>query len=256
MTESDRGLDYTMVLGNDLSEGIRKIQGTEIPYVVFDHDAFLFQSHLFASGEDVAWDIFNETFDDVDAVYILLTGNIYEYSRKEQKAMNFLRKLYDVSMKHEKLYFITMQMDERQTCLDIPKDIPLRKSGYLCKTEGENSIFNVVVFENRQAYLITIVMKGFVSKHISQPIIDAFHKLMHRFIQEFTSSAPNFNFTSDVKFRWPWQPKPKYDTLNMILSNKMIVEKLMEDPEANETFKNLDYQNIIVNFRVLNKDFL
>ena len=260
----DRGLNYTVVIGNDLAGSKHRID-SDVRYAVYNHDAFFFGEHIFSLGKDLAWKIYNEKFEDVDNIYFLQTGNSYEYSKSERKAMFFLRKLYNVTMKHQKMFFIKMEVDERQQYTDIPADIKIERSGFMGKTGSSNNIFNAILFVDKQAYLVTIVMKDFVSRHISQPIISVFELMVKSYIEKH--GPLKFNFASDEpRIRLPWQDKPVFDSLEKIICTTKDVTTLGDtwefrkcmtsNPETNDAFSKLEYPNILINFRVLNKDFL
>ena len=255
--------NYTVILGNDMRDSIKEVTNLANPfesnhsYVIFNHEAFVFdEKNIFKYGKDAAWNFYEDPMEDVDEIYILLTRGLYEYARYERKAMWFMHKLFNTTMKHQKLHFIKMEVGFEQECADTPKDIVFTKSGFMCKTESDNSIFNAVVFVNKQPYLITLVLKGFVGKSLSQPIIDAFEKRIELFNQEH-GRYPDF-FGVEPKIRLPWKKYPEPDSLvNVINGNDGgFVEYLVNNTDIQDSFQKLEYQNIIINFRVLSRDLL
>lgn len=264
-------MNYTVVIGSDMEDSMREVdphgwnrvtKDYVLRYFKYGTDAFFFDETIFRHKKETAWQFYENPFEGIDDIYILLTGNNYEYSRDERKAMWFLHDIYRVGIKYQRVHFLKMEMDERQKDTSVPRDLVIERSGYFGKTGGENSIFNAVVFVYEQAYLVTIVLKGFIAKNISQPIIDMFDYSIRLFCESH-ERPPKYDFISErPRIHLPWRKKLEFDTLRDVMTytetglSTPYASFLKDNTNIQDAFSQLEYPNILINFRVLNREFL
>ena len=255
-------LGYTLVIGNNMKKSIVPIEHDN-QIIIMGTDAFIFEKGLFLNGVKSANDIYvyrnyPPALPENKNLLIFLLAD--EYSDIEAEGIRKLKRYYDLTLTDEKLQFIKLNISKNQlnSYGSIPVDSAsnIEKSGFLLKTDSENSIFNIITIQSGYVFLITIVLQGFISKSLSQPI--------ERKFRAFVSNKPGLLFRLKENkswFKFPWEkeeePPPDYaDSMKEMIecgsvNGKAFIEALSQSDSFKEAFDKLENKNMIINFRVI-----
>ena len=264
-----------------MNSTVESLDGANNPAFLLDDEAFIFEDNLFRKDwiVDKVYDWFSKVPQRVLHLFLL----DQEYSDEELERIIRFRKLVSITMgKHIMVWRQRGVNDNTKTKeldLDSMWDYNFYTSGFLSKTlstlqskksgDGESksqagyNVFNIYKICTFNVYLITIIMKGFVSKALSSCIEEAFLESTQdfRFNEKLCpivvgEDLVRFHFSKEEswkeKFSFlkelvePTQYTSMYDMLH-----GTFYEHLLEKPEFGNEFNALADQTILINFRAL-----
>ena len=293
MVANTRELDYTVLLGDDLKDSATYISDNLIAFR-FHNDQFIFNSSWTALDVDQFYRHLDPKVDECHILGLTqrcfndkYAGNIATITRmmrcgaqhqrlslygldwkKPLHGWNHLKTTYDsatrdLSPPRLSLYNNSESTENNPCNVDAAGvksgglgrshgDIGaiirwFSKSGYMHTTDDKNSIYNLIEFTGAgHAYILSVVVANFIDKAITKPIERAFLNCIAA-----TGREPNFH-TGGMRL-----PFRKYDSLKDFLNEKIdFREALKEDEEFQNRFTELPYRNVLINMRVLGKEFL
>lgn len=229
-------LNFTAVIGEDLKHNI--FEFNDNIGIFYGEDMFLFDSDLFKNGKSSGI-FFNDYMMNLTKEYP--KNNLYlfllkDYSMKEIYGLETYHKLAKMLLLDYKLFLVTTDDKLRIS------DYIIKSSGFMIRTEFGTCIFNIFTIIGNYVFLITIIMKDFISKVITTTIMNA--------MKEIIPKDVFFRLPSEDCFiHLPW----KYyhsDSLKTLM-NDIFIDRLKHDNDMNTTFNNLENKNLIINIRVI-----
>lgn len=242
-----RPLDYTLVIGDDMKDSLEYIGN--VPAVYFNHDMIYFDPRF--TREDIYQIYQCEKHAEADNQRFFIFGGRQYYTSEEIKNMESLNTMILRGRLH-KPYWYKLQMSPMHD-FNAPCDKEINGSGYVHKTDEINgtSIFNMVDYWYETAYLVTILMKGFVGKDLTLPIIEEFRSCLPR-------EKVNYRYPLSTDFHIPFLGKKKeYKSLSDIMNSGVsFKERIKNNKTFSDAFKELDCKNMVINFHVLDEGFI
>ena len=257
-------LNYTATIGDEFDVGSSIV--CHNPVFFLGNDAFIFETDLFLNGRESGMKLFKELNvlpkfpTDVNLYLFLLS----EYSATQFDGINTFVDVSKLLLSDYKVDFVVAKITRDQKRLEpvfnaplgigyqpIKKDtIDIDKSGFMMKTPNGSNIFNMIITIGHYIILITVIMRGFVSRDITTSIRET--------VRSVVKSGCFFRLPQeDVFIHLPWV-EYKYDSLKEIMSSDFgFIYNLKQNDTMQRAFEKLEDQNILVNVRVIGteKDF-
>lgn len=252
-------LNYCATIGKEFEQNTFPLPNSN-NVIFFGNDAFVFETDLFSDGKPSAFQAFN-MLDiiyrrDITLYLFLLHGNYY--TKKEYDGINMFAHLNEVFLSNYKVKLVKAAITREQVLLPQSPDEPLcgyqpikpqmieiNKSGFLMKTSNGSNIFNMIIIIGRYVFLVTIIMRNFVSREITTSILDT--------IREVVRSGHFYRLPQeDSLIHFPWCNYP-YDSLKTIMCD-IFIKNLKDNETMQQAFVKLEDQNILINVRVLGRE--
>ena len=269
-----RGVNYTHLISKDKSvmdKTIRSIDGANNPVFQLGNEAFIFEDNVFR--KDVVVDNIYDWFcvnEECSTLHLFILDK--HYSKEEIKRITRLRKLVNITMGKKMVVWRQTAIMESDIdmigdhSLDIPSlyEVPFSSSGFTGKTQEKKkgpeeyqgyNVFNIFRIGTKNVYLITIIMKDFVSKSLSSSIVSAFN-----------TSEVEYSLGLPRKFHYDKKPsiREKFSFLNKVLGEKeyasmyeMLADRFYENlkiiPAFNVEYADLEDKDILINFRAISE---
>lgn len=257
-------LNYTATIGDEFNGVSSLICGN--PVFFLGNDAFIFETDLFLNGRESGMQLFRELnvlpkFPTDVHLYLFLLS---EYSSKQFDGINAFADISKLLLSDYKVNLVVAKITRDQKRLVQVMDAPLGigyqpieketididKSGFMMKTPNGSNIFNMIITIGHYIILITVIMRGFISRDITTSIQET--------VRSVVKSGCFFRLPQeDVFIHFPWV-EYKYDSLKEIMSSDFgFIYNLKQNDTMQRAFEKLEDQNILVNVRVIGteKDF-
>lgn len=233
--------------------------------IFFGNDAFIFETDMFVDGKESGMWLFKQlntlprVSSDFHLYLFLLSG---DYSETEFDGINAFAETSKVVLSDYKVNLVKAKFTEKQKEIRIshPDHLflyhayqPIKKetididhSGFMMKTPNGSNIFNMLIVIGDYLILITVVMRGFISREITTSIIET--------IRDIVRSGNFFRLPQeDSLIHFPWCDYP-YDSLKEIMSAETgFLYKLKQNDTMQKAFEKLEDKNILINVRVIGK---
>ena len=257
-------LNYTATIG-EIFEGETYSLNNNNTVIFLGNDAFIFETDMFIEGRESGMCISKQLntlpriSGDFHLYLFLLSG---DYSETEFEGINAFAEASRVVLTDYKLDLVRAKLTNRQKEMRLPhldygflyigyqpikkETLDIDHSGFMMKTPNGSNIFNMLIVIGDYLILITIVMRGFISREITTSVIKT--------VRDIVRSGVFFRLPQeDSMFHFPWCDYP-FDSLKKIMSEKTgFLYKLKQNDIMQKAFEKLEDKNILINVRVIGK---
>jgi len=257
-------LNYTATIG-EVFEGATYSLNNNNTVIFLGNDAFIFETDMFIDGKESGIWIFKQMNalsrvpGDFHLYLFLLSG---DYSETEFKGINAFAEVSKAVLTDYKLDLVRARLTNKQKEMRVThpdygflycgyqpinmETLDIDHSGFMMKTPNGSNIFNMLIVIGDYLILITIVMRGFISREITTPIIET--------LRDIVKPVAFFRLPQeDSVFHFPWCDYP-YDSLKKIMSAETgFLYKLKQNDTMQKAFEKMEDKNILINVRVIGK---